>query len=419
MRTSTNINHAETCVASERAMASLGPNSANNQSLVTQVRQQVRNGDLGPLPVIVGLVIIWTIFTLLNHRFLSPENLSNLALQMAPVGTMSIGIVLVLLLGEIDLSAGSLSGLCGAALAVIHVKHGITPIVAIICALGVAAIIGLVQGSVIERLGIPSFVVTLAGLIGWQGLQLYVLGRDGTINFSFTGSIAKLSSTFLPNPVGLGLAVTLPVLSGIGALRSQADRNRRGLPSASTVDVLAKPVALAVVLVGAALVLNADRGVPLPLLIFGGLVLAVDYVLTRTRFGRHVYATGGNKEAARRAGIPVVRVRTCVFMACSMLAATGGVLAASRLAAVNQSSGGSDTLLNAIAAAVIGGTSLFGGRGRAYSALLGALVITSIANGMFLLNLDSSVRFMITGAVLLTAVVVDSVSRRVSGGSTK
>ena len=140
-------------------MASLGPNSANNQSLVTQVRQQVRNGDLGPLPVIVGLVIIWTIFTFLNHRFLSPENLSNLALQMAPVGTMSIGIVLVLLLGEIDLSAGSLSGLCGAALAVIHVKHGITPIVAIICALGVAAIIGLVQDSVIERLGIPSFVV--------------------------------------------------------------------------------------------------------------------------------------------------------------------------------------------------------------------------------------------------------------------
>jgi D-xylose transport system permease protein len=167
------------------------------------------------------------------------------------------------------------------------------------------------------------------------------------------------------------------------------------------------------------LVLNADRGVPLPLLIFGGFVLLVDSVLSRTRFGRHVYVTGGNKEAARRAGIPVVRVRICIFMACSMLAATGGVLAASRLAAVNQSSGGSDTLLNAIAAAVIGGTSLFGGRGRAYSALLGALVITSIANGMFLLNLDSSVRFMITGAVLLTAVVVDSVSRRTAGGLTK
>jgi D-xylose transport system permease protein len=396
-----------------------GAGTAGNRSVATEFRQRIRNGELGPLPVIVGLAIIWTIFALLNHRFLSPENLSNLALQMAPVGTMSIGIVLVLLLGEIDLSAGSLSGLCGAALGVIHVKHGVTPIVAIIFALSIAAFIGLVQGSVIERLGIPSFVVTLAGLIGWQGLQLYVLGRDGTINFSFTGSISKLSNTFLPSVVGLGISIALPILAGFIALRAQAERSRRGLPISSPVETLAKPVALALVLIGAALVLNADRGVPLPLLIFGGFVLLVDSVLSRTRFGRHVYATGGNKEAARRAGIPVVRVRICIFMACSMLAATGGVLAASRLAAVNQSSGGSDTLLNAIAAAVIGGTSLFGGRGRAYSALLGALVITSIANGMFLLNLDSSVRFMITGAVLLTAVVVDSVSRRTAGGLTK
>ncbi len=407
--------YADSLAAPTNAVDGFGAIDRPSPSMVQRVTSRLRSGDLGPLPVIAGLVIIWTIFTLLNHRFLSPENLSNLALQMAPVGTMATGIVLVLLLGEIDLSAGSVSGLCGAALAVAQVKHGITPVLAILTALTIAAFIGFCQGSIIERLGIPSFVVTLAGLIGWQGLQLWVLGKDGTINFSFTGAIAKLSSTFLPSWLGLLAAVALPALAGAQSIRAMNSRRRRELPAAPLREVLAKPLALAVILVVSTLVLNADRGVPLTLLLFGSLVIAVDLVLMRTRFGRHVYATGGNKEAARRAGIPVARIRTLVFVSGSVLAAMAGVLAASRLAAVNQSTGGSDTLLNAIAAAVIGGTSLFGGRGRAYSALLGALVIVSIANGMFLLNLNSSVRFMITGAVLLTAVVVDSISRRGQG----
>jgi D-xylose transport system permease protein len=381
-------------------------------TVVSRMLQRMKSGDLGAIPVIVGLMLIWTIFTVLNHRFLSSENLSNLALQMAPVGTMAVGIVLVLLLGEIDLSAGSVSGLCGAVLAVAHVKHGLTPILAIVITLTVAALIGFFQGSIIERLRIPSFVVTLAGLIGWQGLQLWVLGKQGTINFSFTGSIAKLNSTFLPKWFGIVIALFIPAVSGARSWLSAASRRRRGLPASPLQEVLARPIVIAVLLVGTALVLNANRGVPLTLAIFGIVVTAIDTMLTRTVFGRHIYATGGNKEAARRAGIPVKRVRTIVFMAASTLAAFAGVLAASRLAAVNQSSGGSDTLLSAIAAAVIGGTSLFGGKGRAYAALLGALIIVSITNGMFLLNLDSSVRFMITGAVLLVAVVVEAASRR-------
>jgi D-xylose transport system permease protein len=380
--------------------------------LFRQWKAKLRSGDIGSFAVVIGLILIWTIFTFLNHRFISPENLSNLALQMAPVGTMALGIVLVLLLGEIDLSAGSVSGLCGAVLAVVHVRYGLHPVLGVLAALCVAALIGGFQGTIIERLGIPSFVVTLSGLIGWQGVQLWTLGKQGTINLSFTGAIAKLSSTFLHPLLGLALAVLFPAVSCWLTLRKRTSRQRRGLPVQTPAAVLGGPVAIGLVMILLTLVLNASQGVPLTLVIFGIIVVVADRVLMQTKVGRHVYATGGNIEAARRAGINVRRIRTYVFVFASMLAAFGGVLAASRLSAVNQSSGGSDTLLNAIAAAVIGGTSLFGGRGRAYSALLGSLVIMSIANGMFLLSLDSNVRFMITGAVLLTSVVVDSFSRR-------
>jgi D-xylose transport system permease protein len=375
-------------------------------------RSRLRGGDVGSLPVIVGLLLIWTIFSILNSRFLSPDNLSNLALQMAPVGTIALGIVLVLLLGEIDLSAGSVSGLCGAVLAVVHVRYGFHPIIGIVAALTVAALIGAFQGTIIERLHIPSFVVTLSGLIGWQGVQLWTLGKQGTINLSFNGAIAKLSSSFLPASIGIVFAIGLPVITAVLSLRRRTKRINRKLAVSSIGQTLAKPITIGVSMIAMTLVLNASQGVPVTLAIFAALVVAVDWVLMHSTLGRHVYATGGNIEAARRSGINVKRIRTYVFIGASMLAAFGGVLAASRLAAVNQSSGGSDTLLNAIAAAVIGGTSLFGGRGRAYSALLGSLVIMSIANGMFLLSLDSNVRFMITGAVLLSSVIVDSFSRR-------
>jgi D-xylose transport system permease protein len=262
------------------------------------------------------------------------------------------------------------------------------------------------------KLAMPSFVVTLAGLIGWLGLMLFLLGKAGTINLPFDRGIASLSDTWLAPWLGWALVVVLVGTHLASSLVTQRMRLAAELAAPSTTWVLARSAGLAVLLGAGLLVLNADRGVPLTLVIFGGLVVLLDLALRRTVWGRRMYAVGGNAEASRRAGINVTQVRILAFVGTSTLAAVGGVLAASRLAAVNQTSGGSDILLNAIAAAVIGGTSLFGGRGRAYAALLGILVIQSITNGMLLLNVDSSVRFMVTGAVLAIAVAIDSLARR-------
>jgi len=374
--------------------------------------RRMRAGELGSVPVAVGLVVIWIVFQSLDSRFLSATNLSNLVQQMSAVGIISIGIVLVLLLGEIDLSVGSVSGLTSAILAVLNINHGWSPVVAIGAALLAGAAIGALQGLFFARIGVPAFVVTLAGLIAWQGLQLRVLGEQGTINFTFNGGVAKLANTYYDASV----AYTLVVLILLGYIAATVVGARRraaaNLPARPLSDSVIRAVLLAVPLIVIAYVMNEARGLPLALLIFGGLVVVMDLVLRRTLYGRYVFAVGGNPEAARRAGINVNMIRITVFMLASAFAAAGGVMAASRLYAVNQSSGGSDVLLNAIAAAVIGGTSLFGGRGSAYSALLGILVIQSITNGMLLLNLGTDVRFMITGAVLLMAVTVDAVARR-------
>ena len=368
--------------------------------------------DLGAWPAAAGLVLIAVVFSSLNDRFLSPENLTNLALQMAATGTISLGIIMVVLLGEIDLSAGSVSGLSAVVMTILSVNHGWPPVVAIAVALAGAALIGLLHGWMFTRLGMPTFVVTLAGLIGWQGLMLYLLGRGGTINLPFDGFVAALSDTWLPTPVAW-LTVILIVGAGTaGALVNRRWRHAAGLPVTSTVRIGLRLGGLALALAVVVIVLSADRGVPLLLVIFAALVVALDLILQHTVFGRHMYAVGGNAEAARRAGINVTRIRMIAFAAGSTLAAAGGILAASRLAAVNQSSGSSDTLLMAIAAAVIGGTSLFGGRGRAYAALLGIVVIQSITNGMLLLSVDSSVRNMVTAVVLAVAIAVDSVARR-------
>jgi D-xylose transport system permease protein len=378
---------------------------------------KVRGRELGVIPVLVGIVIIWIVLQSLNSRFLSAENLTNLALQMAAVGTISLGIVFILLLGEVDLSAGSVSGLCGALLAVLSVRHGVSVGLSVVLAIVAGAAVGLLHGLLVTRLGMPSFVVTLAGLIGWQGLQLYVLGRQGTINFPFNGSIASLSDTWVNVPVGTGSVAVAMLLALAGSLRTAGRRRAAGLPTRPLSGVVIPIAILALLLESVVLFLGRDRGVPLTFTLFVAMVALLDLVLRRTVFGRRVYAVGGNSEATRRAGVNVMRVRVLGFMIASSLAATGGILAASRLAAVNQASGGSDTLLNAIAAAVIGGTSLFGGRGRTYAALLGTLVIASITNGMLLLNLDSSIRFMVTGAVLAIAVAIDSVSRRSAPGA--
>ena len=368
-------------------------------------------GDLAELRVVLALALIWLIFYLQEPRFLSSVNLSNLALQTTAVGLVSIGIVLVLLLGEIDLSVGAVSGLCAAIMAVLSVKHGWSPYLAIAAGVLAGTAIGLFQGSVFTRFAVPSFVVTLAGLLAWPGAMLEVLGETGTVNLN-DPKILGLTNTFYSDTVGWILALVAIGAYAAMALRGRQKRVSEGLSAPQLGLVVLRIGLVAVAVLVAVWVLNDDRGVPLAALILVGFCLLFFYLTTRTTFGRHIFGVGGNAEAARRAGIHVTRVRVIVFMIASTMAAIGGIMAASRLLAVNQSSGAGDFLLLAIAGPVIAGTSLFGGRGSVWHALLGALVITSISNGMDLLALQSSVKFMVTGAVLLLAVIIDAIARR-------
>jgi D-xylose transport system permease protein len=363
---------------------------------------------LGSVRVFLVLALIWIIFQSQNDRFLTSFNLTNLVLQIAGVGMISIGITLVLFLGEIDLSVGAVSGLCASIMAVLNVKHGWDPKLAVAAAIVVGAGIGAINGFFVTYFNIPSFVVTLAGLLAWQGLQLEVLGDTGTINLN-DPTLVGIANTFYSDTFGWILAVLVIGAVAATGVIERMRRGRAGLPPPSLRNFVIRLVVVVVGVIATVWVLNDDRGIPLAGLILVGFCALFVYLTERTVWGRHVYAVGGNMEAARRAGIHVTRIRVSVFMLASAFAAAGGVLLASRLLAVNQSSGGSDLLLLAIAGPVIAGTSLFGGRGSIWGALLGALVIGSISNGMQLLSLASSVRFMITGGVLLAAVVIDAV----------
>jgi D-xylose transport system permease protein len=374
-------------------------------------RRRLRQGELGTLPVIVGIAVIWAIFWVANDRFLTPQNLTNLFLQLVSTGTIAIGVVLVLLLAEIDLSVGAVSGFTAAVMAVLNVKQGWPGWAAILAGLATGAIIGAIQGFWVTRFRIPAFVVTLAGFLSWTGALLLVLGETGTVNLNDKTITGLTSTFFVPLDAWLLAVVVIAVYAG-AKLWERRKRVAAGLPVVPMQFLVTRIVVIGVALLATAAVLAADRGLPLALVIFIALVVLVDLMINRTRFGRHVLAVGGNAEAARRAGIRVDNVRLVVFTLASMLAAAGGLMGASRLFAVNQSSGAADTTLNAIAAAVIGGTSLFGGRGSAYSALLGGLVIISIQNGMNLLGVASSTRFIVTGLVLLLAATVDALSRR-------
>ena len=373
--------------------------------------RKLAEGELGSLRVLIVLAIIWTVFAFANDSFLTSINLTNLALQTAGIGMISTGIVLVLLLGEIDLSVGAVSGLCGAIVAVLNVKNGWNPYLAMLAGLLAGAAIGFVQGTIVTRLDIPSFVVTLAGLLIWQGALLKVLGSTGTVNLT-DPAITNLAGTFLVDWLGWVVAFAAAVVIALTQLTKRARRSAAGLELEPTLNLVLKIAAPIVAIAVAVWVVNQDRGVPLSLLILVGTVGVFVVITTRTSFGRHIYATGGSVEAARRAGIPVMWIRTAVFTLASMLAAAGGILLASRLLAVNQSSGGSDLLLLSIAGPVVAGVSLFGGRGVVWAALTGALVIQSIANGMDLLGLESSVKFMVTGGVLLGAVSLDAIARK-------
>jgi len=368
-------------------------------------------GDLGELRVLVVLAVIWAIFQSQEDRFLTATNLTNLLLQITAIGLVSVGVVLVLLLGEIDLSVGAVSGLCAAVMAVLSVKHGWSPYLAIAAAVAVGTAIGTFQGAIFTTFGIPSFVVTLAGLLAWQGAQLEVLGTTGTINLT-DPKITGLTSTFYEGATGWAIAIVGIAAFAAVTLFGWRRKVKAGLLVSPLGTILLRLGLAAAAILIAVAVLNDDRGVPLAALIFIGFVVLFQFITTKTTFGRHIFAVGGSAEAARRAGIKVQRIRIVVFAIASSMAAIGGIMAASRLLAVNQSSGAGDFLLLAIAGPVIAGTSLFGGRGSVWTALLGALVIGSISNGMDLLAYESSVKFMVTGAVLLAAVIVDALARR-------
>jgi D-xylose transport system permease protein len=374
---------------------------------------RVRSGDLGPLPVVIGLVIIWTVFESLNNVFLSSNNLVNLLFDSSTVGVISLGIVCILMVGEIDLSVGSMSGFASAMVGVLWVNQGWPVILAIPAALVAGAFIGFVYSQLFNRFGMPSFVSTLAGLLAILGLQLYILGQSGSINLPYGSGLVNFGQTlFMPYAVAVIIALLPGVIIFVASYRTARRRRVAGLSASSINGLLVRAVVITVLLEGIVFYLYTDRGVPWMFGLFVGLVVGTNYALTRTKWGRWVTAVGGNREAARRAGINVRLIYTSAFMLCSTLAALGGILSAVRLASASQQAGTGDVNLDAIAAAVIGGTSLFGGRGSAYSALLGIIVIQSIASGLTLLDLSSALRYMITGGVLAIAVIVDALARR-------
>jgi len=374
---------------------------------------RVRSGDLGSLPVVVGLLIICTAFQTLNPVFLAPDNLVNLLFDCSTVGVISLGIVCILMVGEIDLSVGSVSGFSSALVGVLWVNQDWPVALAIVMALVLGAAIGSLYAFLFSRLGMPSFVSTLSGLLAWLGLQLYLLGSSGSINLPYGSPLVNFGQTLVMPPI---VSYVLAALAGVVVFatgyRMAVRRRAAGLSASSLGRLLLKGALVVVVLEFIVYYLNLARGVPWMFGLFVGLCVVMNYALKRTKWGRSMSAVGGNREAARRAGINVRRIHASAFMLCSTLAAAGGILAAARLASSSQQAGTGDVNLNAIAAAVIGGTSLFGGRGSAYSALLGIIVIQSIASGLTLLDLSSSLRYMITGAVLAVAVIVDSLARR-------
>lgn len=375
--------------------------------------ERLRAGDVGSLPVVVGLLIIVVIFQAANPTFLSSANLVSFASQIASTGIIALGVVLVLLLGEIDLSVGSVSGAAAAILAVSNVTHGASPLVAVLMAVLAGSVIGLIHGVLFTRFGVPSFVITLAGLLVWQGVQREVLSSTGTINLPRGGGLLKFGEFSYFSYTGSTIIAVL-LVGGylLTQLRRRQGRIRAGLSAPPLSLIVIKASAIAAVSALVIYALCQDLGVPYIFIVLITLVIGVDWMLRRTRYGRAIFAIGGNIEAARRAGLRVDLIRTSVFVLASSLAATGGVIEAMRAGAAGRDTGTGDVLINAIAAAVIGGASLFGGRSRRYAALLGILVIGAIPNGLNLVNLSDELRYIITGSVLLAAVIVDAVTRR-------
>lgn len=400
-------------LADERLIRSQGP-----LDLARTTWTRLKSGELGSLPVVIGLIVICIGFYSAEPRFLSSRSIVSITQFAAPIGIIALGIVLTLLLGEIDLSVGSVSGLAAACAAVIMVEQGQGEILAILAGIMVGVAIGAFYAFLNTRLGVPSFVFSLAGLLAFQGALLYVLGKNGTINLPSDSFLVQFTRFEFVSPL---MSYVLVVAIALVYLGSQLwvirQRRAAGLSAPSSRVVVAKTLALLLGIGAVTYYVNIDRGWTYLWVFFALLVVIMDLVLRRTTWGRHVFAVGGNEEAARRSGIKVDRIYVSVFVLCSSFAALGGLLAAGLQTSVSQASGTTDTNLTAIAAAVIGGTSLFGGRGSAYSAMLGIIVLQAIQSGLNLINVDSSIRFMVTGAVLLLAVAIDSLSRRARASS--
>ncbi|HYX77510.1 MAG TPA: hypothetical protein VE757_10075 [Gaiellaceae bacterium] len=402
---------------SSAAPAEVQVATTEDQSFLAVLRERweaLKGGDVGSLPVIVGIIAITVFFTAKTNIFFTAVNFTNLIGQMAGVTVIAVGIVFVLLIGEIDLSVGYVSGLCSVAVAEFQLpgsSHEYPGLVAIAIAILVGAAYGGVQGSIIAFVGVPSFVVTLAGLLIAQGLIIEILGTQGVIGIQST-QINDVSNYLLTKNTGWIIAIVFTVGLALATLGAYASRRRAGLPTGNLLVAIIRVVFYGGLAFAAVAVCNHYQGVPLVGLIVLFVVVAFGYLASRTTFGRHVYAVGGNAEAARRAGINVKLIRILCFCISGAMAGLGGVILASRLNSVDLTFGGGTLLLDSIAAAVIGGVSLFGGRGKVSGALFGGLIIGMISNGTDLVGSADWVKYVTTGSILLAAVTLDTVARR-------
>ncbi|MGW2292024.1 sugar ABC transporter permease [Streptomyces phaeochromogenes] len=395
--------------------------AASLRSVARNYVDRVRGGELGALPAVLGLIVLCVFFAALRPVFLSELNFANLLTQGAGSIAIAMGLVFVLLLGEIDLSAGYASGVCAAVLAILLTDHGWPWYGAAGAAILTGTVIGLVLGLLVAKVGIPSFVVTLAAFLGFQGIVLMLLKEGTNISIRDETILAVANNNLSPALGWVLLAVGVGAYAAI-QLRQNRNRRRRRLAPAPLTLLAVRIGGLAVLGAIAVHLLNQERsrnvivdslkGVPIVVPVIAALLVAGTFLLQRTSFGLHIYAVGGNAEAARRAGINVSAIRISAFVICSSLAAVGGIIAASRGNSVDPNTGGSNVLLLAVGAAVIGGTSLFGGRGRVVDAVLGGMVVAVIQNGMGLMGYSSGVKYAVTGSVLLVAAGVDALSRR-------
>lgn len=410
--------------------------SGQEGSLGDQVRawlQRVRGGDMGALPAVGGFVVLSIMFSLLSPFFLTERNFANLMTQAATLVMLGMALVFVILLGEIDLSAGVTAGVSACIFIVLINVQGVNWILALIVAFTVGLAIGTFIGFFVAKVGIPSFVVTLGLFLGLQGVQLIVIGTGGLYRVQVP-EILAIQNKNLPDWGGWVLLAIVVVISAVTSFWDRRRRARAGVPNRTVALVFAKLGAILVLGGLAVYLLNRNRGqagtvlngetiggnevIGVPIVV--PFVLAIlwigTFVLDRTKYGRYIYAIGGNAEAARRAGIKIVMIRWSAFMVCSTLAVVAGIFSISKVGSVDATAG-RDLVLSGVAAAVVGGVSLFGGRGRLVHAAVGALVIAVITNGLGLLNLPAGVNYAVTGSVLILAATVDAVSRKRAGGS--